>query len=260
MDLLFDNIGVTNLVPDDVLEGDDVDVINADGFDSDPGNDDETNDYMRRRLSELSREIKGVINASGQWKYSFYTGQKFTTPKEAKDRVYMHSIKSRRNLKLYQNDNVRIRASCYGKVLVFSMSQGTGPTGPNRKMEAGPSRSSGPTTRSKKGRIQIFDQVRVNPDIPVEAVQDQLQCDLEYSMLRDYVVELESRNLNTTDKIAVERNIGPFLPTRVFQRICVCLGAIKLGFRALKLGFRAGRRDLLGLDNAFMKGPFPGQV
>nr|GFA06605.1 hypothetical protein [Tanacetum cinerariifolium] len=49
--------------------------------------------------------------------------KKFTTPKEAKDRVYMHSIKSRRNLKLYENDNVRIRASCYGKVLVFSMSQ-----------------------------------------------------------------------------------------------------------------------------------------
>ncbi|GJU27987.1 hypothetical protein Tco_1166608 [Tanacetum coccineum] len=35
MDLPFDNIGITNLVPDDVLEGDDVDVVNADGFDSD---------------------------------------------------------------------------------------------------------------------------------------------------------------------------------------------------------------------------------
>nr|GEX08356.1 hypothetical protein [Tanacetum cinerariifolium] len=35
MDLSFDNIGVTNLVLDDVLEGEDVDVINLDGFDSD---------------------------------------------------------------------------------------------------------------------------------------------------------------------------------------------------------------------------------
>ncbi|GJV95880.1 hypothetical protein Tco_1547457 [Tanacetum coccineum] len=35
MDLPFDNIGITNLVSDDVLEGEDVDVINADGFDSD---------------------------------------------------------------------------------------------------------------------------------------------------------------------------------------------------------------------------------
>ncbi|GJV70915.1 heat stress transcription factor B-4-like protein [Tanacetum coccineum] len=236
MDLPFDNIGITNLVPDDVLEGEDVDVINADGFDSDPGNDEEKN-YRKRRLAELRTEMEGVINASGQWKYSFYTGQKFTTPKEAKDRVYLHSIES------------------------------TGPTGPNRGMEDGPSGSSGPTTRSKKRKNTV------------KAVQDQLQRELEvqismskafrakakaereirgdhvlqYSMLKDYVVELQSTNPNTTVKIAVERNIDPSLPTRVFQRIYICLGALKLGFRAC-------RRDLLGLDGAFMKGPFPGQV
>ncbi|GJZ63051.1 heat stress transcription factor B-4-like protein [Tanacetum coccineum] len=234
--------------------------------------------------------MKGVINASGQWKYSFYTGQQFTTPKEAKDLVYLHSIKSRRNLKLYKNDSVRIRARCKGKVLVFTMSQGTGPTDPNSRMEAGPSGSNGPTTRSKKRKNtgkdkftqnwvvkthkdthtclqsreikhctykflseKIFKQVRVNPDIPIKAVQDQLQRELEYSMLRDYVVELQSTNPNTTVKIAVERNTDPSLPTRVFQRIYVCLGALKLGFRACG-------RDLLGLDGAFMKGPFPGQV
>ncbi|GKF16744.1 hypothetical protein Tco_0061662, partial [Tanacetum coccineum] len=75
---------------------------------------------------------------------------------------------------------------------------------------------------------------------------------LQYSMLRDYVIELQSTTPNTTVKIAVERNIDPSLPTRVFQRIYICLGALKLGFRAY-------RRDLLGLDGAFMKGPFPGQ-
>ncbi|GJR90679.1 hypothetical protein Tco_0214690 [Tanacetum coccineum] len=42
---------------------------------------------------------------------------------------------------------------------------------------------------------------------------------LQYSMLRDYVVELESTNPNTTVKIVVERNTDPSLPTRVFQRI-----------------------------------------
>ncbi|GJY05512.1 hypothetical protein Tco_0371452 [Tanacetum coccineum] len=186
MDLPFDNIGVTNLVPDDVLEGEDVDVINADGFDSDPGNDEEKN-YKKRRLAELRTEMEVVINASGQWKM---------------------------NLKLYKNDGVKIRARCDGKVLVFIMSQGTGPTGSNRRMEAGPSGSSGPTTRSKKRKNtcinddsqsspsfldahdkgdlchwvleikhctykflseKIFEQVRVNPDIPVKAFQDQLQ-------------------------------------------------------------------------------------
>ncbi|GJW47535.1 heat stress transcription factor B-4-like protein [Tanacetum coccineum] len=218
MNLPFDNISITNLVSNDALEGEDVDVINANGFDSGPGNDEERN-YRKR-------------------------SEKFATLKEAKDIVYLHSIKSRRNLKLYKNDGVRIRAICDGKVPIFTMSQ-----------------------------------VRVNPDIPVKAVQDQLQRELkfhismskafkakaiaereirvdhilQYSMLRDYVVELQSTNPNTNVKIAVKRNADHSLPTRVFQRICICLGALKLGFRAYK-------RDLLGLDGAFMKGPFPGQV
>ncbi|GJR88762.1 hypothetical protein Tco_0212773 [Tanacetum coccineum] len=72
MDLPFDNIGVTILVPDDVLEREDVEVINADGFDSDPGNDEEKN-YKNRRLAKLRTKMEGVINASGQWKYSSYT-------------------------------------------------------------------------------------------------------------------------------------------------------------------------------------------
>ncbi|GKB34286.1 heat stress transcription factor B-4-like protein [Tanacetum coccineum] len=192
---------------------------------------------------------------------------------DAEDRVYLHPIESRRNLKLYKNEGVKIRARCDGKMLVFTMSQGTGPTGPNRGMEAGPSGSSGLTTRSKKK------EYRVNLDIPVKAVQDQLQRELEvqismskafkakakaekeingdhvlqYSILRDYVVELQSTNPNTTIKIVVERNIDPSLPIRVFKRIYVCLGALKLGFKAC-------RRDLLGLDGAFMKGPLPSQV
>ncbi|GJV19101.1 hypothetical protein Tco_1368121 [Tanacetum coccineum] len=208
MDLPFDNIGVTNLVSNDVLEGEDVDVINADGFDSDP--------------------------------------------------VYLHSIESRRNLKLYKNDGVRIRAICDGKVPVFTMSQGTNDD----------SQAYSVLDAHDKGNLcpwvlkikhctykflseKIFEQVKVNPDIPVKVVQDQLQRELEYSMLRDYVVELHSTNPNTPVKITVERNIDPSLPTRVFQRIYVSLGA-------LILGFRAGRRDLLGLDGAFKKGSFPG--
>nr|GEX30059.1 hypothetical protein [Tanacetum cinerariifolium] len=75
MDVPFDNIGVTNLVSNDFLEGGDVDVINADGFDSDPGHDDETSNYTRRRLAELSREMEGVINASGHGKgYATWDG------------------------------------------------------------------------------------------------------------------------------------------------------------------------------------------
>ncbi|GJY72917.1 hypothetical protein Tco_0477348 [Tanacetum coccineum] len=191
MYVTFDNIGVTNLVPYNILEGKDVDVINADSFDSDPGNGDKTSNYMRRRLAELSREMEGVINASSQWKYSFYNGQKFTIAKEVKDIVYLHSIESRRNLKLYKNDSVR-----------------------------------------------IFDQVRVNLEILPKVVQDQLQRDLELQI---------SMSKAFRAKAKAEREI------RGDHRIYVCLGALKLGFRAYI-------RELLGLDGAFMKGPFPGQV
>nr|GEV43493.1 hypothetical protein [Tanacetum cinerariifolium] len=218
MDILFDNIGITNLVPDDVLEEED----------------------------------------------------EFTTAKEAKDIVYLHSIESRRNLKLYKNDSVRVRARCDEKVHVFTMSYGRGPSGPNHKMKAGPSGSSSPSTRGKRKEYReikhrtykflfekIFDQVNVNPEILVKAIQDQLQRNLElhiskskafraiakaereiigdhvlqYSMLRDYVVELHSTNPNTNVKIAVEKYIDSSLPTRVFQRIYVYLGALKLAVR-----------------------------
>ncbi|GJX02018.1 hypothetical protein Tco_0185931 [Tanacetum coccineum] len=76
---------------------------------------------------------------------------------------------------------------------------------------------------------------------------------LQYDKLRDYVVELQSTNPNNIEKLAVERNIDKSLPTKVFKRIYACLGSLKEGFKACK-------RDLLGLDEAFIKGPFPGQV
>ncbi|GKC83075.1 hypothetical protein Tco_1138792, partial [Tanacetum coccineum] len=152
-DVPFNNIGLTSLVPDDVLEGEDIDVVNADGFDSDTCYDDETSTYMRRRLNELRKDMEEALNASGCWKHSFYTRQKFSSSKEAKDRVYLHSNESKRKLKLYKNKNTRVRARCEGELRVFTMSQGSGPTHPNQAMSDGPSGSSDPTIRSKKGRV-----------------------------------------------------------------------------------------------------------
>nr|GEV83960.1 hypothetical protein [Tanacetum cinerariifolium] len=222
MDLPFDNIGVTNLVSHDVLEEEDVDVINLDGFDSDHGNDEETN-YRKRR-----------------------------------------------NLKLYKNDGVRIRARCDGKVFVFTMSHGDGPTGPNRRMESGPSGSSGPTTRSKKRKntctnadsqasssgldahnkgdlcpwVLYLGKDKLTKKLGVKAVQDQLQRELEVQISMSKAFKAKAK---------AEREIRGDHVLKVFQRIYVCLEALKLGFRACK-------GDMLGLDGAFMKGPFPGQV
>ncbi|GKD52828.1 hypothetical protein Tco_1286215, partial [Tanacetum coccineum] len=78
---------------------------------------------------------------------------------------------------------------------------------------------------------KIFDQVRVNPEIQVKVVQDQIQRDLELQISM-------SKAFRAKAKAKAEREIRG----------------------ALKLGFRACRRELLGLDGAFMKRPFPGQV
>lgn len=125
----------------------------------------------------------------------------------------------------------------------------------------------------------ILQQVEGNPTIPVKALRVELQKTYEvgmsrmkvfrakqlaqkhvygdyekqYSLLRDYVLELQQCNPGTTVKIDVYSEPNANLETRMFKRIYVCLGA-------LKLGFKAGLRDFLGFDGAFMKGPYPGQV
>ncbi|GJU83447.1 hypothetical protein Tco_1285812 [Tanacetum coccineum] len=76
---------------------------------------------------------------------------------------------------------------------------------------------------------------------------------LQYKMLRDYVLELQEANPNTTVKIHVQSEADHQVPTRVFKRIYVCLGP-------LKAGFKARMRELLGLDRAFMKGPYTRQL
>ncbi|GKC80596.1 hypothetical protein Tco_1131370, partial [Tanacetum coccineum] len=68
---------VTALVLEDDFEGEDVDVVNVDGFERDTSYDDETGSHRRRRLNELRRDIEEALNDTTQWKYSFYTGQKF---------------------------------------------------------------------------------------------------------------------------------------------------------------------------------------
>nr|KAJ0203440.1 hypothetical protein LSAT_V11C500271460 [Lactuca sativa] len=63
-------------------------------------------------------------------------------------------------------------------------------------------------------------------------------------------LELQATNPDITVKINVCPNGNPASPTRQFRRIYVCLGPLKKGFKACL-------RDLVGLDGAFMKGPFP---
>nr|KAJ0190181.1 hypothetical protein LSAT_V11C800400300 [Lactuca sativa] len=105
---------------------------------------------------------------------------------------------------------------------------------------------------------KIFDQVEANPDIPLRAIQDHFQKTYQvgvsmdkvfrakdkarkhitgdytkqYELLRDYVLELQATNPDTTVKIDVCSEPNPDSPTRQFRRIYVCLGPLKKGFKA----------------------------
>ncbi|KAI3509052.1 hypothetical protein L1887_24076 [Cichorium endivia] len=126
---------------------------------------------------------------------------------------------------------------------------------------------------------QIVQQIDSNPNIPTRALQEQLQREYQvdlsrmkvfrakseahnqvrgdyagqYAILRDYVLELKTRNPDSTVKIEVENEPNPDSATRTFKRIYICLGS-------LKKGFQAGKRDYLGLDGSFMKGSYPGMI
>nr|GEU92855.1 hypothetical protein [Tanacetum cinerariifolium] len=98
----------------------------------------------------------------------------------------------------------------------------------------------------------IIDQIETNPKIPVKAIQEKLQRKFQLE-LRDYVMELQQSNPNTTVRIGLESEADHIKPTRVFKMIYVCL-------RAVKKGFKACIRQFLGFDGTFIKGPFPSQL
>ncbi|GJV65002.1 hypothetical protein Tco_1475830 [Tanacetum coccineum] len=90
---------------------------------------------------------------------------------------------------------------------------------------------------------------------------DSLESDLEdvpendRSFIEDYVIEAkENVKPDTTVKIEymVKRSC---ISNKPVQDNIVCMGALKR-----KRGFREGGRELLGLDGAFMRGQYPGQM
>ncbi|GKE17705.1 hypothetical protein Tco_1425282 [Tanacetum coccineum] len=125
----------------------------------------------------------------------------------------------------------------------------------------------------------IIKSLATNPDILVRAVQDQMQKQFkvgvskikafrakrittgkmignfrdQYSLLREYAQELINQNPSTTVRINVQQEPNPESLTRTFKRVYVCLGALKQGFRACG-------REILGLDECFMSGLWPGQI
>nr|GEU37226.1 hypothetical protein [Tanacetum cinerariifolium] len=98
---------------------------------------------------------------------------------------------------------------------------------------------------------EIIDEEHVvdEVEIPIKAIQEQMQK-------RFHVAVSKDKAFREKDKAQVHLRgdvKDPENPTRMFRRIFVCLGALKRGFRECG-------RELPGLDGAFMRGQFPGQI
>ncbi|GKD60095.1 hypothetical protein Tco_1297604, partial [Tanacetum coccineum] len=137
----------------------------------------------------------------------------------------------RREIQLKKNDKVRIRAECYGTIPTLGSSQQVGSS-----QKVGPSQQDGLSQPVKRTKARI---INASP-VKAKTVKDIIKS----KVVVDRIKWTKSRIINSED---------PEDTARFFQRIYICR-------EATKQGFMTGMGDLLGLDGAFMKGPFPGQL
>nr|KAJ0186252.1 hypothetical protein LSAT_V11C900478630 [Lactuca sativa] len=289
--------GSSNTVVDQGTQDEALEVINTDFLASDSSSDEGINGQRKKSIREIQRAHE---NDEALVSEPFYIFQKFGSAKEFKDKVKLHAIETRRELALEKNDKNRVRWVCKGtipklgpnvevndeeEICPWVLLASKWKKDVNWTVKTYNKVHKCLQTRTVKActykflSSNIVEQVESNPTIPIRALQEQLQrrfkVDLsrmktfraksealnlvqgdfvtQYSLLRDYIVELQTRNPDTTVRVDVESEGNPHSETRTFRRIYICLGA-------LKKGFAAGKRDFLGFDGAFMKGPFPGQI
>ncbi|GJV85712.1 hypothetical protein Tco_1525610 [Tanacetum coccineum] len=117
-DYQFTNIWVSSEVFDNVFMEKDGYEMDINDFDTDLGGEGHCPGGRRSALNKLKKAfMQGEGDGS---KYGFYCGQGFASSKEVKDRVYLHTIETRRELKLVRNNKLRVRATCFGKTLVYA--------------------------------------------------------------------------------------------------------------------------------------------
>ncbi|CAI9301559.1 unnamed protein product [Lactuca saligna] len=278
-------------VPEDTQQGD-LEVINTEVLLSGSSSDEANDGKRRKTIRAIQRAYE---NDAALVSETFYIFQTFSSSKDFKTQVKLHSIRTRREIQLEKNDKNRVRFVCKGTIPNLATNEEEKCpwviycskwkrdidwmvktyTKEHRCLQ----------TRKVKAchykflSEHIVQVIETNPKIPIRALREQLQREYQmdishmktfrekqqalkhvqgdyasqYRLLRDYVLEVQARNPDTTVKFDVESEANPTVETRTFKRIYVCIGA-------LKRGFAVGRRDFLGLDGAFVKGPYPGQV
>ncbi|GJX08639.1 mutator type transposase [Tanacetum coccineum] len=256
---------------------DDLEVLDFDSLES--GQEEVPENVRSRGLRKLRKKHMsyGIRN-------NFYIGKEFANRDLAKERIRAYAVETRKNLdfkkgKGIMQDAKEDKLSCpwllylskgdKSKWLVKTFKD------EHKCLQSRQIKHCTSTFLSKL----ITDLITMNPQIPIKVIQEQMQkkyhvsvskhkafrakakvqvhlrgnVKIQYSLLRDYANELQRCNPDTTVKIDVYGEEDHEKPTRMFRRIYVCLGA-------LKRGFKESGRELLGLDGAFMRGQYSGQM
>ncbi|KAJ9546772.1 hypothetical protein OSB04_019315 [Centaurea solstitialis] len=221
------------------------DVLNNEMGDYYNNTDDEGMEERVEYLKKLRAE-RGS-NAKKDCAINFYVGQVFGSKYGIKKMIDTLAIETRRQIVLVKNDACRIRnvRACTATFLSQQIEEtlAANPEIPIKSLQV--------TLEQKyENNISHMKSFRAKQIAMKKLMGDYIE---QYTVLRDYICELQRTNPGTTVKLDVETDGLLSNETRQFKRIYVCLGA-------LKKGFAEGKREILGLDGAFMKGPFPCQV
>lgn len=103
--------------------------------------------------------------------------------------------------------------------------------------------------RAQLGVFVTYKVCRNAKSLVIKKIEEQFIED--FKLLNNYALELKSTNLGSIVVVLAENGNTNELP--VFQKIYICLYAVKEGF----LG---GYRRIIGLDGCFLKGLLKGQL
>ncbi|XP_071738981.1 uncharacterized protein [Rutidosis leptorrhynchoides] len=281
-----------------IFEDEDLEII--DNLNDSATDEDEVDENVKiraRKIRELKKNQLQDLGLDHDPKTQFLLGQTFGTSREVKDLVNKIAVETRRELKIVKNDLKRVRVICVGKKTVLGASDENEFKCPwvlhVSKLQIGETwkvKTYCDKHKCDQSRVikqcssvylakEIMQQIEGNPDIPTQALKQELEKKYavkvsnqkayyakqkalqrirgdykqQYGLLRDYCGEIIDKNPGTTITIDLEPLHNATSTSRQFKRIYICLGPLKEGFRACM-------RQLIGLDGAFMKGPFPGQL
>ncbi|GKC20540.1 mutator type transposase [Tanacetum coccineum] len=257
--------------PEYDVNPDDLDVIDNDNFESGTDSDDDGIEKVRRKkLKQIKKAKESEDNIVH--KHFFFVGQTFASADDVKERVRLHSIETRRQLYLAKNDKVRIRAKCFGRNPVFIL-DGEGPSttdvGPKKKTIKGKGKQDDtPLGPNKKG-ISSGGRGRPKPLAPDECPwavqitkvknsvkQGKGNCKglYELGVSRQKAFRAKAAALNQVKgDYRQQYTIISDENTRMFKGIYICL--------VIKERFQGMWADVfVGLDGAFMKGPYQSTV